>query len=34
VGSIDQKGGTVTIDGITISVNGMDKSGVIIEVKN
>ena len=34
VGTINQKGGTVTTDGVIISVNGIDQSGVIIEVKN
>ena len=34
VGIIDQKNGTVSTDGVIISVIGMDKSGVIIEVKN
>ena len=34
VGIIDQKNGTVSTDGVIISVIGIDKSGVTIEVKN
>ncbi len=34
VGTINQKGGTIATDRVIISVNGIDQSGVIIEVKN